>query len=135
MPNPIVPNQAERNQLGLLLGAGEGAPYVKLYSAIASPMGANTVLTDFTECTYSGYMAQSPTWGTVATDVSGNAYSDSTTITFPVALSSSQTALGWFLTSFGGLLIMCREFDTPVTVTTLAGVSPFVIRRLLRQIP
>lgn len=133
MGTPYVPNDAEKKLLDAIVAANK-LYKIDLYQNNHTPV-AGDLAAQYTVASYSGYAQQTPTWSAAATDSDDHAYTLSSTITFPLASSGSQTVYGWYITDSSGNLIQARLFDASVSVTTSAGVAAFVVKFVLYQGP
>lgn len=128
-----VSNEAEVNLLGILIGAW-GTLNVRLFKSNTT-LDDDTVIGDFTPADYADAETVNPTWGSPVTDGDGRAYTLSSTVSFPVAGSSTQVVYGWYATTSGGDYLFGLRFGSPVTVSTTVKPDDFAIKFTLRQEP
>src|SRR5581483_4498496 len=125
MADTLISTEAKRTLLDHMM-THVGAVTVKLFKNDYTPV-AGSVASNFTVADYAGYTNQSVSFGGATSDGTGKAQALSDSIGFPLASSGSQTVYGWFMVDSSGKLLDARRLDSPVTVTTTAGVSPFRI--------
>jgi len=108
----VVPNQAERNALAVLL-AQLSTANLRLYANDYSPV-AGTVIGDLTEANFTGYAAVNGSWGSISTGGDGKAVTVGGPFNFTVGSSPSVGNLiyGWYLTSNSGLLLAAERLST-----------------------
>lgn len=84
-------------------------------------VGASTVLSDLTECTFTGYAAAAPTWTTPA--LSGGVPTTTPSpagVGFTYSGGSTTVVYGMYLTdSAGTKLYGATTFSSPVTLSTI----------------
>lgn len=104
--------------LNLAYGAGLSSMKLRLFSNNHTVTDA-TILSDLTECSFTGYAAQSPSWTTPA-NVANVAQTQSGTRTFTYSGGSTTTVYGYYLTDSGGTVLLGAEtFTSPVTLSTI----------------
>lgn len=114
MATPIVAPVAQ--QISLLSAIIALAAYVgaklHLSSTQINPTQQN-VLADFTEVVFTGYSAQTLTWGAPFVDTDQNAYLLSSVANFlQTAITATDTAFSWYLTdSASAVLLACGALD------------------------
>jgi hypothetical protein len=129
----IVSNPAERRQLQALLTANQFKT-CKLYKNDYTP-DANADTGSFVEADFTGYAAVTPTWGTVSTDVEGNAATVSGSIVYTSSTPTAQTVYGYYVVDNAGSLSFCERFSTPRSISSGTGPIDLTILFKLRQIP
>lgn len=99
--------------------------------------GVGTVIGDLTEATFSGYAAVTLSFGTVATNGSGQAEMVSATATFTRAVgATSNSVYGWYLVdSFNTKLVALDNVTSaPKSMTTVGDTITITFTvRLVRQ--
>lgn len=117
----VIPTLRSEDDLTALVAAGPPAgrlngAKVHLYQNNIA-VRPDTILTDFTEADFDGYAASAAvTWGTVATDSSGNAvvYGDAKTFLCTGSVTPN-TVFGYYVTNGAGSTLEYAEaFATPV---------------------
>lgn len=100
---------------------------LKLYTAISSPLGQNTVVGDFTEATDGGYVSDlalrtlSDPWTAQSSAGINSATKSQVTITF-TDIPTGSTVLGLYVTdSGGGIVVWANEFGAPSVVPAGGG--------------
>lgn len=131
-----ISDEAERAILTKLLTT-TWATQIRLFQSNLTLDATTTTATLNTAvANYSGYLAQPLTWGAVTTDGTGRAFTLSVDVTFPKASSGSQIVYGFYAVgSSPADHAFARKFDSPVTITTTAGVDTFAVKFTLRQEP
>jgi hypothetical protein len=115
-----VPDVAEKTFLDLII-----KPYfntnsvLRLYVNSLTPLDA-TVVGDFTEASFPGYLAQNiMDWGVSVTTPEGRAQIEAGVKTFTRGVGGSpQTVYGYYVTGVGGSLLFAEKVDPPVTLST-----------------
>lgn len=115
----VVPNVGETVLLDFMLKQNSSFPdYVlKLYSNNYSP-SATTVLSDFTEATFSGYTGYTFTrssWD-AATSVGGQGSSSRTAVSWTTG--SAETIYGYYVVTDTGSLLWAELFNTSKALQT-----------------
>lgn len=123
----VVP-YAFKGRLGLILFQADTVPaeyVVRLYTAVAPALGSDSVTSDFTEASDSGYNAVSLNPSDFADDSSGGddrIFRVATPLVF--AYDAMTPALGYYVTNTAGdVLHWAEEFASPITPTTLIGAA------------
>lgn len=113
----IVPDIAELLQLQLLLDSLIDTAVVHLFSNNITP-DEDTVLGDFTECTYSGYGGgQTPTWDGPTTDMSNRAAITSEVMQYAHnGGATANTVYGYYVVASGTDLVFCERFAAPIVM-------------------
>ncbi len=124
----IYPNISALYIAGLVKTA-LAASMLKLYTAIASPLGPGTVVGDFTEATFSGYTAI-----TIANflapyiDPAGGSSIQSGTQQFnyvePMSGPVGEVCLGFWLENAAGDLVVAGNFDAPISMNANGDAIP-----------
>jgi hypothetical protein len=90
-----------------------------LYKAIATPLSVSTVIGDFTEADYDGYVAKTITaWNNAYLDPAGGASIQSGTqqFDFTSVPLTTNLVLGFYVTNAAGALIFAGNFDAPIAM-------------------
>lgn len=139
MSNLVIPETGEaaflteiRTALAALITATHLK--VRLFSNNYTPI-ATTVVSDFTEATFTGYAAQNvPALSTVFTNAAGQAEIDANATNFFQATDavSPNTIYGYWIADETStpILMWCEKFDTPIDMTT-AGKTLILLLRLI----
>lgn len=103
---------------------------VHLFTAVANPLGPNTVLADFTEAAYGGYAAQTAAFNPAFVNVAGQAECDSPLLVFqPTNSATPEVVLGYYVTDSGGTaLLWAGTFPAPVNMLSPADACPVVLQ-------
>lgn len=119
----VFPNQGLEEQLQRILNSNV---VYRLFTNNVTPSRAS-VLSDFTEASWSGYGAITRTWTDYTLHgVSGDAgYAIAAPIAFSNSSGSDQTAYGYYVTDSGNSLVMAAAlFDgAPITIPTGQATS------------
>jgi hypothetical protein len=93
---------------------------LRLYQAISSPISNSTVLADFTECNFTGYVAKtltSTSWSPAAT-VAGITSTNYPTQSWTCG-ATGNTVLGYYVVDPGGTVVLFAEaFSTSRTLVS-----------------
>jgi hypothetical protein len=124
----IYPNSSALYIAGLVKTALAGSK-LKLYTAIANPLGPGTVIADFTEADFDGYALITITNFLAAyLDPAGGASIQSGTQQFNYGPAGTppvgNTVLGFWLTNAAGALVVAGNFDTPITMNAVGDSIP-----------
>jgi hypothetical protein len=100
---------------------------LKLYKAISSPLSVSTVIGDFTEADYDGYVAKTITaWLNAYLDPAGGASIQSGTqqFDFVAGAGTMNNVLGFYLTTAAGALFFAGSFPAPVPMNVNGDSIP-----------
>lgn len=126
MSNVIIPDVAKRPRIACLLAAGN------YYSAhlFQNPVlvSHTTVLSDFSECDFSGYGVRVLSGGTVQTllDSGGRAITLWDMISWTKAGSVGNIVYGYYYLNATGQLAAVERWDLPIDMTVDGQVLQFV---------
>jgi hypothetical protein len=126
----VVPLIGLRKILDSLTGTGPSnvlnASAFRLYSAISPALGQNTVLGDFTECTFGGYSSVNvSSWG-AATVLGNRGKIDATDLLWTCNGSGGQNVLGVYVTDNSGVyLIFAEQFDSAIPMFVNSDILPY----------
>jgi hypothetical protein len=117
MSTPVVPNEGENDLLNLIKA---GTFSLRLFRNNHTPAAAS-VLADFTEANYSGYSAQTLSYGTPATNGSGQGQMTATIINFDHnGGATSNTIYGYYLVNTGtSKVVKAEKLDSTVSMAFL----------------
>lgn len=126
-----VPDEGERVMLNYLTNVTAftlNSRTLKLYKAIAAPLGDGTVLADFTEANFNGYAATSVGSWAAAMTISNKAKAVGTPRTWTrSAGATSNTILGYYVISQDTLFCLwAEEFDTPIAMNIIGDTVTVV---------
>lgn len=122
--NAVVPQDAESNFLANLISNLLTGADVHLFSNNVT-VSPTSVLTDFTECTFAGYVEQSlGTWSTPAIQGDGSSGSSPDDVSFtPTSSLGSGTIYGGYVTdSTDTMLLWAWNFPTG-GITVAQGIT------------
>lgn len=105
----VYSNVNELVRLTAAIGAAPlAAPEFRLYENDFTPL-ETSILTDFTEATFGGYVSQTPTWGAPGFDQSGIATAPASMV-FTADGTLAGVAYGIYMLGSTGLLVAAARF-------------------------
>ena len=130
---PAVPNTNVVSILAGLVASMLTGVKVHLYTAVANPIGPGSILADFTEATYTGYVVKTVTFGAPYLNGAGMAESDSPLMTFvDTGTAVGNIIAGFYVTDAAGTtLLWAGPLPAPVSMLNpldaVALILPFVL--------
>jgi hypothetical protein len=120
MSNIVIPNVAKVELLERLVGSDSDVPEKLRLFQNNLTIGPTTVLSDFTQANFSGYVAGTLTGVSVSgtLDSDNRAVATWSDITFTKSGATGNTIWGYYVTNNMGGFCWAEKFDSPVVLDT-----------------
>jgi hypothetical protein len=106
---------------------------VHLYTAVANPIGPGSVLADFTEATFAGYVSKTALFSPPYLNGLGQAVTDSPLLLWAaINAVTPNIVLGFYVTdSASAVLLWCGPLPSPANMLTATDALPLVLQYVL----
>jgi len=107
---------------------------VHLYTALANPIGPNSVLSDFTEANFIGYSSKTAAFNPAYINAQGQAVSDSPLLQWqPTATTTPNVVLGFYVTdSASAILLWAGPLPNPQNMVQVTDALALVLQYVLQ---
>jgi hypothetical protein len=133
MPTVQAPTSELLSLLGDIVTNDLTTCKVHLAKALLNPIGPNSVLADFTEANYVGYLAQTALFNPPHLNSDGQAVTDSPLLTFqPTANTTPNTIVAFYVTdSASAVYLWGGSFDVPINLVEPTDALPLLLQFIL----